>query len=144
MGAIFFWSWPGEVWGVELLVLKSQPPFASTRVPNHSGLQRLEFGTRFRQGSKRVFAGIQKGSKSQLAIGIAIWNPFQTGFQNGIRWHSKGFQITLRLREKAFLEPSPEDVPIPPLPLLGAPDYTVPFSRLRNPMTGSPETKRLR
>ena len=52
--------------------------------------------------------------------------------------------IVLRLREKAFFEPSPEEVPIPELPLLGAPDHTVPVSRLRNPITGSPETKRHR
>ena len=52
--------------------------------------------------------------------------------------------ITLRLQEKSFLEPEPEEVPIPPLPLLGAPDRSVPPSRLRNPTTGSPEIKRLR
>ena len=52
--------------------------------------------------------------------------------------------ITLRLKEKAFLEPCPEEVPMPPLPLLGAPDPRVPTSRLRNPMTGSPEIKRPR
>ena len=48
---------------------------------------------------------------------------------------SKDNIITLTLNDKAFLEPSPEEVPLPPLPLLGA---------ARNPLTGSPATKKLR